>query len=196
MQGMSFWLGCVKPSQPFRKIIHQPVRQLQLQTHLSKQGDKPNRVSAHLVRKYTNYPARKSSKKVHDSLLTKTFHGDRFLFLKHFNPKTLQLGLNSDPSQVKVPLARRTVWSTLCSHFSVRLLPASCTSAGLSGFLGPASSAVQRQSTWSDVSFKKFTKLKSQQSRILQFMFRNSPLQSLPQKALQELKGRYLVCHP
>lgn len=29
MQGMSFWLGCVKPSQPFRKIIHQPVRQLQ-----------------------------------------------------------------------------------------------------------------------------------------------------------------------
>lgn len=27
----------------------------------------------------------------------KTFHDDRFLFLKHFNLKTLKLGLNSDP---------------------------------------------------------------------------------------------------
>jgi hypothetical protein len=26
MQGMSFWLCCLKPSQPFRKIIHLPVK--------------------------------------------------------------------------------------------------------------------------------------------------------------------------
>lgn len=59
MQGMRFWPCCIKPSQPFRKTIHQPVRQLQLQTHFSKQGDMPNRVSAHLVRKIHKLPCQK-----------------------------------------------------------------------------------------------------------------------------------------
>lgn len=110
MQGMSFWLCCIEPSQPFRKVFHQPVRQLQLQTHLSKQGDKPNRVSPHVVRKYTNSPARESPRRFTTVLKKKkTFRGDRFLFLKHFNLKTLKHGLNSDPFQVKVLLACRKV---------------------------------------------------------------------------------------
>lgn len=153
MQGMSLWLCCIKPSQPFRKIFHQPVGQLQLQTHLSKQGDKPNRALPHVVRKYTNSSPRKSPRRFTTSLKKnnnkRTFHG-----LKHFNLKTLKLGLNSDPFQVKVLLAFRKPWSKRRPQLSMPSLP---------GCLPPAQNHAETELHWTHPSpeparsFKKFT---------------------------------------
>ena len=94
------------------------------------------------LRKYTRYPARKSPKKVHKSVFKKkqkTFHGDRFLFLKHFNLKILKLGLNSDPFWVKTRSEHTEKQRAHCAHASL---------------LGSGSSALVRTSTPSQAETK------------------------------------------
>lgn len=49
-----------------------------------------------MVRKYTNYPARRRAR-VHSKLSNSVFHGDRVLFLKHLNLKTLKLHVEFRP---------------------------------------------------------------------------------------------------